>query len=269
MTGGGRKRSARCPAHDDTAPSLSVTEGESRVLIRCHAGCDVDTVLGALKLTKSDLFDVPKERRANGSNFNVVATYGYVDENSQLLYEVLRLGNPKSFRQRRPDCRGGWEWNLNGTRRVLFRLPRVIAAVKAGAVIYVPEGEKDVLAIEGAGGVATCNSGGAGPGKWRAEYGDVLRGTNVVIIADRDKPGRAHAVAILADLTGKARSVRVVEPAVGNDVSDHLDAGRTLDELVPVDFTDQEKHGQKRQKQGVAPSVDSVDASEEVSDLRN
>ena len=51
---GGRKAgsgwSARCPAHDDRTPSLSLRDnGEGKVLVRCHAGCDQDEVIAHLK----------------------------------------------------------------------------------------------------------------------------------------------------------------------------------------------------------------------------
>src|SRR4051794_8403770 len=37
---------ARCPAHDDNNPSLSISEGrDGRVLVHCHAGCDTRTIL--------------------------------------------------------------------------------------------------------------------------------------------------------------------------------------------------------------------------------
>lgn len=49
---------ARCPAHDDRAPSLSVAEGDDgRVLVRCHAGCGLEDVLGALGLEARELFE--------------------------------------------------------------------------------------------------------------------------------------------------------------------------------------------------------------------
>lgn len=51
---------------------------------------------------------------------------------------------------------------------MLFHLPQVLAAVRAGQTIYIVEGEKDVLAVEQAGGVATTNPMGAG--MWRGEY---------------------------------------------------------------------------------------------------
>jgi hypothetical protein len=41
---------ARCPAHSDRVPSLSLSDGpDGRVLVHCHAGCDQQSVIGALK----------------------------------------------------------------------------------------------------------------------------------------------------------------------------------------------------------------------------
>ena len=40
---------ARCPAHDDSTPSLALRDAEDgRVLIHCHAGCDQKSVIAAL-----------------------------------------------------------------------------------------------------------------------------------------------------------------------------------------------------------------------------
>jgi len=48
---------ARCPAHDDKDPSLSVNEGDDRrVLIHCHAGCSLEQILSKLRLQMRDLF---------------------------------------------------------------------------------------------------------------------------------------------------------------------------------------------------------------------
>ena len=51
---GGRKVGggwmARCPAHDDHTPSLSIRDAEdNKVLVRCHAGCDQERVITALR----------------------------------------------------------------------------------------------------------------------------------------------------------------------------------------------------------------------------
>jgi hypothetical protein len=48
---------ARCPAHNDRVPSLSIGEGrDGRTLIHCFAKCATETVLAALGLRAHDLF---------------------------------------------------------------------------------------------------------------------------------------------------------------------------------------------------------------------
>lgn len=49
--------SARCPAHDDKSPSLSVREtADGIVLVHCFAGCSVPEILGAVGLEHDVLF---------------------------------------------------------------------------------------------------------------------------------------------------------------------------------------------------------------------
>ena len=131
--------SARCPAHDDRQPSLSVSVGAGdKVVLHCHADCRIDDIVAALGLDLADLFP-----SSNGDqSARIVATYPYTDEAGTVLYEAVRF-SPKAFRQRRPDGRGGWIWNLAGTRHVLYRLPELVAAVTAGHQVWVAEGEKD------------------------------------------------------------------------------------------------------------------------------
>lgn len=60
--GGVRKRgpsawSAKCPAHADRSPSLSIKEtADGRTLLHCFGGCSVDQVLGAVGLEINALF---------------------------------------------------------------------------------------------------------------------------------------------------------------------------------------------------------------------
>jgi hypothetical protein len=107
-----------------------------------------------------------------------VAVYPYTDEAGAVLFEVVRF-EPKDFRQRRPVGQGGWIWNLGHVRRVPFHLPHLLAA--NGRTVHVVEGEKDVLALEKLGLVATCNPGGAG--KWRQDFAQYLRGANATPFA--------------------------------------------------------------------------------------
>lgn len=50
---------ARCPAHSDRSPSLSVRRTGDRVLVHCFAGCETGDVLAAVGLELKDLFDRP------------------------------------------------------------------------------------------------------------------------------------------------------------------------------------------------------------------
>jgi hypothetical protein len=48
---------ARCPAHPDRAPSLSIREGDGgRILLHCFTGCTVEAICAALRIKLSDLF---------------------------------------------------------------------------------------------------------------------------------------------------------------------------------------------------------------------
>lgn len=48
---------ARCPAHDDRRPSLAIAEGrDGRVLLRCFAGCPIESVVSAIGIGMQDLF---------------------------------------------------------------------------------------------------------------------------------------------------------------------------------------------------------------------
>lgn len=139
--------------------------------------------------------------------------YQFTDEDGTVLYEEVRY-TPKDFRVRRPDGEGGYVYKeaLKGVRRVLYRLPAVLAAVDAGDTVYVVEGCKDADRLWDEGVVATTNALGAG--KWRDEYTQTLRGADVVVVRDRDDKGRAHGATVAGALRPVAKTLRIVEAAV-------------------------------------------------------
>lgn len=222
---------ARCPAHQDRNPSLSITEGvDGRVLVKCHAGCTTEAIVTALHLSMRDLMPPRAERERH-----IVATYDYTDADGTLVYQVVRF-DPKDFRQRRPDGNGDWIWNLRGVDRVLYHLPDVQAAIAAGDTIWIAEGEKDADTLRAQGVTATTNPQGAG--KWNPAYTRQLHGAEVVIVADADDPGRAHARAVENALHDVATVQAVVEPAHGKDATTHIASGGTLATLRPLTTTD-------------------------------
>jgi putative DNA primase/helicase len=185
------------------------------------------------------------EPERNGSNaaFKILARYAYRDETGALLFEVVRL-HPKDFRQRRPDGHSKWIWETKNVRKVLYRLPELIAA-PADQWVFVVEGEKDADNLVRRGLVATTNPGGAAKAvsgkpakpKWRREYNPFFRGRRVCILPDNDDCGRAHAFEIARSLVPVAADVRIVTltglPDKG-DVSDWLAAGGSAEALLRI-----------------------------------
>ncbi|HOD81763.1 MAG: hypothetical protein BWX88_03439 [Planctomycetes bacterium ADurb.Bin126] len=234
---GPRQWQASCPAHDDRHASLSIGQGDDgRVLIDCKAGCPTLEVLKAMGLKFSDLYPLPVSPARSGSDDSprgrIVSTYDYRDEGGTLLFQVVRF-DPKDFRQRRPDGKGGWTWKLGNTPRVLYRLPELLAADVSEWVFQV-EGEKDADNLARLGLVATTNPGGAG--KWNKLADDLaLHGRRVAVLGDKDTPGRAHAQDVATRLRGKAAEIKIIElPGESKDVSDWLQAGGTADQLLAL-----------------------------------
>ena len=160
---------------------------------------------------------------ANGQQMRpskIVAEYGYTDTGGDLLYQVVRLDNPKSFRQRRPNDSGGWTWKKGG-QRVLYRLPELKKF--PDATVFVTEGEKDADRVAGLNLCATT----VATGDWSDVSIEALRGRDVIILEDNDDAGRKKALAAAEVLNGTARTIRIVRftdlPERG-DVSDWLDA---------------------------------------------
>jgi len=213
-----------CPGHPDAEPSLAVTYKGGKVLVHCQAGCSQQAVIAALQ--ERGLWTSTKGR----SNGKPVAVYPYHDEEGHLLFEVAKYP-PKRFKQRHPDGNGGYVYNLDGVRRVLYRLPELLAADPT-EFVYIPEGEKHVDRLRSLGFIATTNAGGAKG--WRSEYADSLAGRRLAILSDNDEPGREHERDIIASVYGVAADVRVVAlPDLGEhgDVLDWLDAGGTAEKL--------------------------------------
>ncbi len=249
---------AQCPVHEDSTPSLSINvdPDDGKVLLHCFGTCTTEQVVRAIGLEMRDLFATsngvvqppsksapialqnaapsngtakPRSRAAR----HIVRTYDYRDEQGAVLFQVVRF-EPKDFRQRQPDGHGDWVWNLDGVRRVLYRLPELLAA-DPEAPVFMVEGEKDADRLAALGLVVVTNPGGAG--KWLTEYGASLRGRHVVILPDNDEAGQQHAQQVAQALHDVAASVRILTlpdlPPKG-DVSDFLEHGGTAEQLAAL-----------------------------------
>src|SRR5712691_4910589 len=142
-----------------------------------------------------------------------VCAYKYQFEDGAHAFDVVRLANPKGFRFRAPDGSP----SIAGIRRVPYRLPELLAGVAAGATVYLCEGERDADAAAALGLVATTNPGGAAKSadgmatRWLPHFNKAFAGARVVIVPDRDEPGRIRARFIAASLRNVAARVTVAE----------------------------------------------------------
>jgi hypothetical protein len=154
----------------------------------------------------------------------------------------------KRFRQRRPDVNGAWIWNIKGIRRVLYRLPELIAAVKAGQRVLICEGEKDANTAVRLGYSVTTNPGGIN--KWHKEYDAFFHAADVVVVSDNDVqlkdkttgaplfhpdgrpqlPGQDHAASVANRLNKIAAQVRIIIFAQ-KDLTAWVEAGGTREKL--------------------------------------
>ncbi len=205
---------ARCPAHDDKNPSMSVSAKGGKILVHCHAGCTAEAIVDAMGLKMGDLFADGRQRtdsgkadgdvggskkpKKSGSHGKWVCDYEYQDEFGHVIFKQSRYvkeDGKKTFILKRPDPESpfGWSFGLKavGRNRVPYHLPEIIEAAKAGRVLVICEGEKDVDNVRALGFPATCNVCGAG--NWGVDFPeDWIRWfkglSGICIIADNDAP---------------------------------------------------------------------------------
>lgn len=172
----------------------------------------MDAIIGALGLSVKDLFvDKPKGNYNNGQS-PIVATYNYPGGVQKLRRE------DKSFSWRRPDGKGGWIYNRQGVSHSLY-----IRGDLSG-VVYVCEGEKDADSLHRLGYDAASGADGAGPGKWKPEYTEQLRGLHVCVFFDNDQVGKDYGIETCNALHGVAASVRLLDlSTIWPEIPEHGD----------------------------------------------
>ena len=240
--------SARCPAHEDRQPSLSVSEGDDgRVLVNCHAGCTVDAVCCELGLQITDLMAEGDDGRAKNSkgkpgeplkkyksaksaisalersNGKRSQAWTYCDAAGEPVGVIVRW-DKSDGKKILPVSRNDDGWTITGIPepRPLYCLRDLAGADR----VFICEGEKAADGARSINFVGTTSAHGAeSPDKtdWSP-----LANKDCVILPDNNQAGKNYAArvtAILAALS-PAPSVRVVElPGLpdGGDIVDWID----------------------------------------------
>lgn len=240
---------ARCPAHDDKNPSLSISSAsDGRTLLKCHAGCEFKAVVAALGVSAAQLYPTDSRTQrpmtTSPTTEELHATFVYTDALGAPLFRVLRYHSydtehrrvGKRFWPQKHLGAGEYGQDMTGATHVLYNLPAIIEASAEERTIFFVEGELKADRLIALGLAATTIQGGSSA-PWREPYGETLRGADVVILPDNDEPGRKHGVKVATALHGLAKSVRTValpDLPVKGDVCDYLDAGHGTADLLTV-----------------------------------
>lgn len=178
---------AQCPAHEDDRQSLSVGEGHSGVVLKCHAGCESTAVVDALGLTMRDLFDggqprpphAPSQPQAQPLTESQVdawqqalrndpetwetltqkmrfpesaivdARLGLASEGGRrwLVYPYFRNGKPTYAKLRALDGKKSFMRRPSGMPSQLYG----VDSLQPGGTVLVTEGERDAVAARAIG----------------------------------------------------------------------------------------------------------------------
>jgi hypothetical protein len=171
-----------------------------------------------------------------------LAVYEFTDEYGEPLFEKLRWTDPErgktfSYRGRQPES-GKWEpGKPPEADRYLYRLPALLAAIRAGEDVYWPEGEKDADTLTALGFAATSHHQAAA--HVTPEQAAWFRGhrAHVFLLLDNDPPGAACVLLrlrLLVTVGLRPAQMTLLYSPYEQDVTDHLDAGHALSALRPV-----------------------------------
>jgi len=228
---------AVCPCHDDKQASLSISEGNKGIVLKCHAGCSNEDILKAVGLKFSDLFyddnlprqDKPKwiEYVENRENQKVIGVYDYRSiETNAYCYTRVRLSNKKFIYGRMQNDRFIYGLSRNTPKKsfkaVFGNIKRIKQAITENEDIFYCEGEKDCLTLSKYGYVSFT---AGGVSDWCNNLTELVKNADLIILADNDIAGKKAADQIKGDVQDVVKSVRIIVPVPDTpkaDISDYF-----------------------------------------------
>ena len=238
----GDKAQCICPAHSDKQASLTITKGKKCTLFHCHSGCSIDDVLSAAGLEKKDTFYDTEPLKANWRAYiesrekrKIEATYNYVSCNGGYAFTKIRLEGKKLLYGilEKERCTYGLPRDTprKSLKAIYGNVKAINKAITECKPIFIVEGEKDVDTLTKQGYTAFTYGG---VNDWQKDFADIVKGADVVILADNDSPGKAVADTILRDIQPVAKSAKIIVPTPDipkADISDYFNAGHTREEF--------------------------------------
>jgi len=228
---------ASCPVVDhgqgngDRNPSLSVTDADGKLLMKCHGGCSQHDVWAAVR----DLGLLPQLsewveplviRPINGHHpaprsprqLHLTDEWQYVDEHGVVLFVKQRFwtadAKGKTYKLLRVMPDNTRQASMQGARVIPYRLLDVLEAKLQAKPVFIAEGEKAADALASIGVFTSTSHTGAG--SWPAANSTWFTDLNIVLVPDNDQPGYRYASLVASALLPIAKSIRLLALPVGH-----------------------------------------------------
>lgn len=238
----GDKTQCNCPAHNDKQASLTITKGRKCTLFHCHAGCTLEDILSSAGLEKKDTFYDTEPQRTNWRAYvesrekrRIEAVYNYVSCNGQYAFTKIRLEGKKLLYGILENERFSYGLPRNTPRKSLKAIYGSVQALNKAISeckpIFIVEGEKDVDTLTKQGYISFTYGG---VNDWQVDFAELVKGADVVILADNDEPGKTVADTILRDIQSVVKSAKIIVPMPDipkADITDYFQAGHTKQEF--------------------------------------
>lgn len=238
---------ASCPVIDhgqgngDRNPSLSVTDADGKLLLKCHGGCSQHDVWAAVRdmgllPQLSEWVEPLVIRPINGHHLapvprpvpvqfppapgqvHLTGEWEYVDEHGVVLFVKQRFwtadAKGKTYKLLRVMSDGSRQASMQGARVIPYRLSDVLEAKLQSKPVFLCEGEKAADALASIGVFTSTSHTGAG--SWPGANSTWFADLNIVLVPDNDAPGYRYASLVASALLPIAKSIRLLALPVGH-----------------------------------------------------
>lgn len=206
--------SAACPAHEDKHNSLSITEEDNKILVKCYTGCTTEQIVSALGIDMKDLFTDTSEHLKE-------TRWPIRNKAGELIAEHVRYDK---------DGKKTFAWYRDGKKGLgdikTADLPLYgIDKVNGNDCVIICEGEKaaDALIARGYQAVGTVSGASSCPSL--DSLMDLVDIENIYLWPDNDEPGRKHMDNLagkLIELGKKPSLITWAEAPSKGDAADYM-----------------------------------------------